>query len=153
MTPQLHQALDWVADSIDPLLALVALAAPAFHRPLIARRIIVYYVCGGIAVAMVYVIRALDARYQVWAAAGLDFSTHTAFAASIGTSLVWLYRRWLLPVAMALTLNFSLILILRYHSILDVVSSAPLAASIAALLHVAGARGARISARGPEPAA
>jgi hypothetical protein len=129
-----------LADLFDPLLALFALVAPLFRRPRLLRPAIVYYVCAATAVAMVYVLRAVDARYQIWASGGLDFSTHTAFATSLAVSLIALDRRWLAPALTALALDFALMVVLRYHSVLDIVYSAPLAAAVAALLHFAGNR-------------
>lgn len=130
--------LGLIADLFDPLLALCALLAPLFRRPRLLRPAIVYYACAATAVAMVYVLRAVDARYQIWASGGLDFSTHTAFATSLAVSLIALDRRWLGPALTILALDFALMVVLRYHSVLDIVSSASLAAAVAALLHFAG---------------
>jgi hypothetical protein len=140
VTPATHLLLDIIADLFDPLLVLFALVAPLLRRPRLLRPAIVYYVCAATAVAMVYVLRAVDARYQIWASGGLDFSTHTAFAASLAVSLIALDRRWLAPALTTLALDFALMVVLRYHSVLDIVSSAPLAAAVAAFLYFAGNR-------------
>lgn len=139
MSPEAYQLLDRIADAFNPLLAAVALAAPLLNRPS-RRRTVAYYLCAGGAIATVYATRALDARYGIWSAAGADFSTHSAFAASLGTSLVWLDRRWLRPVVPALILYLSLVLLMRYHGPFDVASSVLLASAIASLVHAAGAR-------------
>ena len=153
MRPAVYEALDAVADSFDPLLALLALAAPLFRKPRALRRAIAYYLCGGAAVAMVYVIRAVDGRYGLWHAAGLDYSTHTAFAATVATSLGWFHRRWAGAVTAAVALYLGLVLVMRYHGILDVVSSSLLAAATAAALHFAADRGLGAATQPHEPIA
>jgi hypothetical protein len=134
VTPAHYQVLDSIADAFDPLLALAALGAPWLRRPIALRTALLYYLSGGAAVGLVYVIRALDARYQLWTGAGLDYSTHSAFAAAVATSLAAFDRRWLWPLLVALLLYFSLVLFMRYHRLLDVASSALIAAAGALVL-------------------
>jgi hypothetical protein len=144
VTPSTYRVLDAIADSFNPLLAMVALAAPLVRRPRTLRTIVAYYLSAGMAVAIVYLVRAIDARQQIWASIGLDFSTHSAFAASLTVSISALRRRWLVPLVLMLFAYFCLQLIMRYHGLLDVLTSAILAAGVALLLHLASIQRRRL---------
>lgn len=137
MTPETFLLLDRIADAFNPLLAIVALAAPVFRKPRAWRSTILYLVSAGTAIGIVYLIRALDSRHQIWASAGLDFSTHSAFTASLVVSLAAFHRRWLIPLIVSMTSYFGLQLLMRYHGVLDILTSAFLAATSALLLHLA----------------
>jgi hypothetical protein len=80
VTPATFRLLDGVADSINPLLAVMGLAAPFLRRPRALRTAIAFYLSAGAAMGFVYAIRAVDIDHQIWARFGLDFSTHSAFA-------------------------------------------------------------------------
>lgn len=140
MTPATYRILDAVADSFNPLLALVALAIPLLHKPRNLRATIAYYVSTGAAIAFVYLVRALDDRYLLWTSLGLDYSTHSAFAASLVVSIGAFYRRWLVLLACAAIAYFSLELVMRYHGLADILSSVSLAAVAAWLVHLAATR-------------
>jgi hypothetical protein len=153
VTTATYRILDAVADSLNPLLAIAALAAPFLHRPRRLRSTIAYYVSAGAAIGIVYLVRAIDSRGQIWASLGLHFSTHSAFAASLVVSMSALHRRWVVPLVVAAVLYFSLELIMRYHSLLDILSSAALAAIAALLLHLATARATRSRVEPSRPVA
>ena len=140
MTPTTYRILDAVADSFNPLLALVALAMPLLHKPRNLRTTIAYYLSTGAAMAFVYLVRALDDRYLLWTSLGLDYSTHSAFAASLVVSIGAFYWRWLVPLVCAAIAYFSLELIMRYHGLSDILSSVSLAAVAAWLVHLAAMR-------------
>ena len=147
MTPSTYRILDTIADSFNPLLAIVALVYPFLRRPRTLRPIIAYCLSAGAAIGFVYLVRATDDHYRLWASLGLDYSTHSAFAASLVASMSAFNRRWTVPLAVAIVLYFSLELVMRYHAILDIVSSAALAATVALLLHAAASRAMRASTR------
>ena len=134
MTPATLRFLDAIADSFNPLLAILALVAPLIRRPRTFRATALCYFSTGAAIAMVYVVRAIDAGQQIWASAGLDFSTHSAFAASLTTSIGAFRRRWLTFLVPLLIAYFCLLMILRYHGLLDILTSASLAAAVALLI-------------------
>ena len=140
MTPSTYRFLDAVADSFNPLLAIVALACPFLRRPRTLRATIAYYLSTGAAIGFVYLVQAIDNRYRLWPSLGLDYSTHSAFAASLVASMGAFNRRWVVPLVVALLLYFSLELVMRDHGILDIVTAAALAAISALLLHVATVR-------------
>ena len=128
--------LDRVADAFNPLLTLLALAAPFLRRPRTWRAAIVYYLSAGAAISFVYLIRALDLELRIWPRFGLDFSTHSAFAASLATSLALFRRRWTIPLLVAIALYFGLELFMRYHGIADIVTSALIASAAAFLVNL-----------------
>jgi len=127
--------LDAIADSFNPLLAILALAAPLIPPRRGLRVSVGYYLAAGAAIGVVYVVRSIDARHQIWSSIGLDYSTHSAFAASLAVSLSAFRRRWLIPVVLSLVAYFCLQLYMRYHSPLDIISSSVLAAAVAFALH------------------
>ncbi len=135
MSHSTFRFLDGIADSFNPLLAVVALALPFVRRPRRLRSTIAYYLSAGLAIGIVYLVRAVDLRAGIWVSAGLDYSTHSAFAASAATSMAAYHRRWVGPLLLLITLYFCLELIMRYHGVLDILSSASLAAAVAVLLH------------------
>jgi len=140
MTPSTYRFLDAIADSFNPLLAIIALACPFLRRPRTLRATIAYYLSTGAAIGIVYLVQAIDNRYRLWPSLGLDYSTHSAFAASLVASMGAFNRRWLVPLLVAVVLYFSLELVMRYHGVLDIVSSSALAAVVALLLHAVAVR-------------
>lgn len=138
MSPSTFQVLDAIADSVNPLLTIVALIVPWLRRPRTFRTIAAYYLATGAAIGVVYLVRAIDARLQIWASIGLDYSTHSAFAASLTVSISAFRRRWTVPLVIVLAAYFCLQLIMRYHGVWDILSSASLAAAVALLLHISG---------------
>ena len=131
-----HSVLAAIANSFNPLLAILALVVPFVRKSRSLRSTIAYYLSAGVAIGLVYVVRAIDDHYQLWASRGLDYSTHSAFAASIATSIAAFHRRWTAPLVLATVLYFALEIFMRYHGILDILSSAVPAALIALLYHL-----------------
>ena len=140
MTATTYRILDAVADSFNPLLALVAVAIPPLHKQRNLRAMIAYYISASAAIGFVYLVRALDSHYMLWASLGVDYSTHSALAASLVVSLGAVHRRWLAPLALATTVYFALELVMRYHGPADIASPALAAAVAALLLHVTAMR-------------
>jgi hypothetical protein len=141
-----HSVLGAIANSFNPILAMLALAVPFVRKPRTLRSTIAYYLSAGVAIGLVYVVRAIDDHYQLWASRGLDYSTHSAFAASLAASIATFHRRWAAPLILATLFYFALEIFMRYHGLLDILSSAVPAAVAAILLHVAFLRRAAPSA-------
>ncbi|HEV7486759.1 MAG TPA: hypothetical protein VGQ65_13870 [Thermoanaerobaculia bacterium] len=135
-----HSVLGAIANSFNPLLAILALAVPFLRKPLTVRSTIAYYLSVGVAIGLVYVVRAVDDRSHLWASRGLDYSTHSAFAASLATSIAAFHRRWAVPLVLATVLYFALEIFMRYHGVVDILSSAVPAAIVAAVLLIASLR-------------
>lgn len=126
---------DLLADAIDPLLALLALAAPAFRRRA-WRRVLFYYLAGVLGMAVVYGVWALDGWLGLWARWGMDYSTHTAFAVSAAITLGFWVERWRWGLV-AVVVGYAFLLgYLGYHDGADMATSVAVA-STTALFHLA----------------
>ena len=136
----IHSVVAAIANSFNPLLAILALVVPFVRKPRTLRSTIAYYLSAGIAIGLVYLVRAIDDRYQLWASRGLDYSTHSAFAASLAASIGTFHRRWAVPLVLATIFYFALEIFMRYHGIIDILSSAIPAAIVAAVLLIASLR-------------
>ena len=81
--------LDTVADSVNPCLAVLALAVP-FLPPLRHRRglVLAYAGVSAIGIIGIYAVAALDHALGIWERIAGDYSTHTAFATSLVASVV-----------------------------------------------------------------
>jgi membrane-associated phospholipid phosphatase len=125
-----------VADAVAPLLALLALLNPVIRPPLGDRRAVRrYLVATALGVAGIYLVAALDFALGLWSRAGLDYSTHTAFATTLAISL-WRSRPgWVWALGAVLLVNALLILALGFHSLGDVVTSTIVAAAVALIQH------------------
>lgn len=119
-----------LADAIDPLLALLALVAPAL-RQRGWRRARSYYLAGSLGMAVVYGIWALDAVLDLWARWGMDYSTHTAFAVSAAISLGFWMERWRQGLVAVVVGYAFLLRHLGYHDFPDMATSAGVAATTA----------------------
>lgn len=135
MSPATYRILDAVADSFNPLLAIITLACPFLRKPRALRPAILYYLSAAMAIGFVYLVRAVDAAQQIWGSFGLDFSTHSAFAASLAVSMGAFRRSWIGPLALVTVLYFLLELIMRYHGLLDILSSVAVAVPAALVAH------------------
>lgn len=127
----LTKALDFAADCYGPFLALLAILAPLFGRGSGPRRTLRYAAAAGGGVLFVYLVKFLDARFGWWQAANLDYSTHSAFAASLAVSLAFFRPRWSAPLAVSFIVYAAIVLLL-FHRLGDILSSAILAGLFAA---------------------
>jgi hypothetical protein len=116
-----YEQLDLIADSVNPALGLVWLAAVLFWllrwRP---RRAGFALGFGLLALCFAYGFMWLDRRWSAFAGLGLDFSTHAAVAAAMGVTLAVLFARARLALAALLLGYFALMLYQRYHSLADI---------------------------------
>jgi len=88
-----------------------------------------------LAVASVYGVMAIDLWLRLWGRFGLDYSTHTALAVSLSTSIAMLSRRWLILLVPILFAYTRLMMALGYHSAADIGTTALLVAPTAWLIH------------------
>lgn len=105
----------------------------------------------GVAIGFVYLVRAVDNYYLLWPSLGLDYSAHSAFAASLVVSIGAFKRRWLAPLSLAALAYFALELFMRYHGIADILSSSILAAASAMLIHFAVMRASQANVQPSRP--
>lgn len=124
----LFLALDFVADSFDVVLTLLALASPWLRRSWKGARAAASYFLAALAgLGVVYGVMALDSLYDLWPSMGLDYSTHTAYAVSLATSIVAWDRRWTRVLVAAVLGYFLLIWVLGYHGPLEMLMAATIA--------------------------
>ncbi len=120
--------LDLAADAFSPALTLLALAAPGLRGTWRGwPPAILYLVAGLTGLGLIYGIAALDTRFGLWPAVGLDYSTHTAYAVSLATTIICWDRRWLALLVAALCGYALLMVVLGFHSLADIATSAMIA--------------------------
>lgn len=115
-----HTLLAVIADVYSPVL-LLAIGLTIFRLPhkFKAAAVVGFYMMG------VYGIMLLDYVGSLWPKAGLDYSTHTAFAA-VCVWFLWkntqgMAGRLIWPVSLLLYLG--LMRLQAYHSILDMITT------------------------------
>ncbi len=135
MNPDVINTLDAIADSVNPGLVLLTLFVAWRYR---AREGVVPWALVMTTVTsliFVYVIQYADTRFGLWPSLGLDYSTHTAFAVAVVTSLA-LYASKLLWVLLPLLLLYAaLMMYLDYHTLADILTSAFVIASLVFVIH------------------
>lgn len=127
----IHAMAHGAADALAPLLALLALLNPAIRPPLGDRRAVRRYLAAAaLGVAGIYLVALVDFALGLWSRAGLDYSTHTAFATTLAIS-IWRSRPgWAWALGAVLLVNAALILALGFHSAGDIVTSTIAAAAV-----------------------
>lgn len=122
------ETLDAIADSVNPLLGLVALTWPWLRWRRQWRLAAVHVVVTLLSVAFAYGITALDRANVWWQSWGLDFSTHTAVCVALIVALCAVnlsLAGWWVGVFGA---YIALMLYQGYHSIADIVTTAAVVA-------------------------
>lgn len=139
------ETLDAIADAYTPLLGVLSIAVIAvggFRKQwrLTGRRLLVF----AVALVLTYGLMILDARYQLWPALGLDYSTHTALALTLAIFLAMSTPRLKSVWYGSLVCYVLLMLYQGYHSLADILATAvvvgiPMVAAAQALLRPSGA--------------
>lgn len=119
----LYGLVDVFCDAINPLLALFALyqavAAGLQNR---FKTVLPLVITVTVGLPLVYGFLFLDHLTGLWGWAGLDYSTHTAFAmvmcSALNKVIINKYTMWLILAGYLL-----LILIQEYHSALDLLAT------------------------------
>lgn len=118
-----YASVDAIADSVNPAVGVLALLLPWLRRTS-TRYALVMNGLTVLAVAFAYALQFIDAQLRLWASVNLDYSTHTAVFVAIASSL-WQHGRWLRGAVVVLGGAYaSLMLYQRYHSWLDITSTA-----------------------------
>jgi len=129
--------MEFIANLFDGSLAAFLLVGPF----LLVRRQPVgtwpwkFWRRASLGIVLVYVVTYADRWLGVWAHFGKDFSTHTAFAVSIATSLALFFWEWTLFLVPFLMVFAGWMIKSHYHSAFDVVSSTLLQVPITWLCH------------------
>jgi hypothetical protein len=127
VSPETYRTLDGVADAFNPLLTMLALLAPGLGKQRGARVNLAYYLAAILALAVVYAAMGVE-RSGLWQAVGVDYSTHSAYAAALVVSIVMLRRKWAAPLLAVLGAYLALVVIMRYHGVAETLLSAALGA-------------------------
>jgi hypothetical protein len=140
-----YEIFDHIADSVNPVLGLIALSWAWIARGrgslgVGVRAGVLGNVATLVSVAIVYLVGALEKGAGLWAAMGLDYSTHTAVCVAIIVSLWWIDRRaGILATALGV-LYAGLMLYQKYHSVGDIAATAVVIAGSSFLVCVGVAR-------------
>jgi len=121
-----------LADLVCPVLGAGVLAAPLLRKP--RQTPWLAWAQAAVTVGFVYLLTLADRAFGWWGSVGLDFSTHAGVAIALTISLGRCERRLRLPLALLLLAYAALMIALRYHSALDLVSSAAVVAPVALLV-------------------
>ncbi len=117
------EALDSIADSVNPLCGVVALLAPWVKRRRRSRSALMFNAVTIVAVGLAYVLQALDGATHLWSRLGLDYSTHTAVFIAIASSIWQHGSPWRWSIA-AIGLAYAILMRMQnYHSVMDIVST------------------------------
>lgn len=124
--------LDTLADSVNPLLAFLAILIALRESRDSSRRGFAFTVATGLALAGIYAVRFLNAAFSVSQQWGGRYSTHSAFATSVViSSAFWCLRRRYALLAV-LGAYLILVVIMGYHSVTDVLISSAVACVVTA---------------------
>lgn len=127
--------LDAIADSVNPILGIIALVWPWLFWRRSWRRAALSVAATLLSVGFAYALAALDGRHGWWPSVGLDFSTHTAVAVALITSLCAIKPSiWFAWIAM-LCGYVALMLYQGYHTLPDIITTAAVIAPPLCLYH------------------
>lgn len=124
-----YEQWDAIADSVNPIMAIVTLLLPVLTRSTYSGGRLAFYVASAVSMATMYGLGWMDARWQIWASVGMDYSTHSGFAAVLVVS-IWLWKRAAGVVATVIGAAYAVLMVYqRYHSIADIATTvAPITA-------------------------
>ena len=139
----LDQLLAGIADAINPALAMLALLVPwidleAAHEKDSPWS---FWARTLLGLVVVYSIKFADRLWLdtlFWSPIGIHYSTHTAFAVSITTSLGAINRRWIFFLLPVLVIYAGLMVHLRYHALSDIWTTALMITPSTWLIHQVG---------------
>ncbi len=118
------EAWDAIADSVIPILAIIALLWPWLRSRGEWRHATISTVATLLSAAYAYALSALDGRFGWWPAVGLDFSTHTAIAIVCVVSLCAIKPSTWMAWTAILFAYFVLMVYQRYHTWADILTTA-----------------------------
>jgi hypothetical protein len=118
------ETLDAIADSVNPILGVIALIWPWLRWRGSWRHAALNVTVTLLSVGFGYAISALDGKFGWWPAAGLDFSTHTAISIALIVALCSIKpSTWMAWTAVLLG-YFVLMVYQRYHTWADIITTA-----------------------------
>ncbi len=115
-----YETLDAIADSVNPILGLIALTWPWLQWRRQWRRAALHVLLTLLSVALAYAMSALDRTFGWWPSLGLDFSTHTALCVTLIVSLCFV-RRSLAALWIGVFIAYAALMVYQdYHSVADI---------------------------------
>lgn len=130
----LFKIADRIADAVNPLLALgliLFLVAATRKKEIDSRS----WLAAALGIALAFGLHAVDNRLHLWPKIGADYSTHSAICAALLIPLAFLRPRWWPLCAGVLALYAALMMMLGFHTLLDIVSTLLIVASLILLAH------------------
>jgi hypothetical protein len=144
-----HASWDQIADAVNPTLGVITLALSLAIRRAGSPPRWAQLLLTLTAVAGIYAVGWLDARFALWARVGLDYSTHTAVCVALVASLYMIDWRLGVAGAVIAMLYGMLMLHQKYHSPGDILSTTLVIAPLAFGIWILGRRMANGQANVP----
>lgn len=119
-----HQTLDAIADAVNPVVGVLALMLPWLRPRIRGQRAFIMDLLTLAAVGLAYAVMALDSAFLPWGRLGLDYSTHAAVYIAIASSLWQQGGMARLTGVIVGAAYAALMLWQKYHSFLDIVTTA-----------------------------
>lgn len=119
-----YEKLDWIADSVIPVLAILAIIVPWLPRFNVEVDAWKRIACAVLSVAVAYAGMFIDQLTGAWPALSLDYSTHSAVCVALLVPLGVLNRGWTIAAAVIGLVYAALMVYQRYHTIEDILSTA-----------------------------
>jgi membrane-associated phospholipid phosphatase len=119
-----------VADSLNPLLGFLAILIAIREWQGSSRRGSAFVTGTTLALAGIYVVRFLNIVFSVWRQWGGHYSTHSAFATCVVISLAFWCPRRRKALLAVLVAYLALVVVMAYHSVMDVLTSSVVACLI-----------------------
>ena len=138
-----YQQLDAIADSVNPALAILTLVLPFLVRPSQQSGRLAFFLSAGVSMAAMYAIAWADRTVGIWSAFQLDYSAHTGFAAVLVFSLLAWNRRLGVVLMIVLAGYIALMLYQRYHTIVDILTTALATVPLTLATHILGSAAER----------
>jgi hypothetical protein len=129
-----YATLDAIADAYIPALAVAFIGifvARTLTKQLAWRESIRVFLFGAILLSSAYALMFADNYYHLWPRVNLDYSTHTAVALALAFALGVLWKRYWWVWVITSMAYFLLMLYQRYHTPLDIATTAVSIALIA----------------------
>jgi hypothetical protein len=144
----MYRLLTFIADCVDPALALLAILVSVLDwRAGRRRTALAWTLATGLGVASIYAVGWADRTWSIWRRFQGDYSTHTAFATTLACSLVVARPAWRAALGGGWLSYLLLIVLMRYHTALDVAVAALIALALTVMWHLC----ARAWDRPPRP--
>jgi hypothetical protein len=119
-----YEILDAIADSVNPILGVIALTWPWLHWQGQWRRAASHVLATLLSAALAFGMSALDGAYGWWPSWGLDFSTHTALCVAATIALCFVNRSLVIVWLGALISYAALMMYQGYHTAADIGTTA-----------------------------